>query len=90
MELQIITPESSIFSGEATSVSLPGSDGVFQVLNNHTPIISSLKEGAVRFEPVGEIDTKHPAMSKNGSIVEVLIKGGVAELLNNKLIVLAD
>ena len=35
MKLDIITPESGIFSGEVTAVSLPGKDGIFQVLNNH-------------------------------------------------------
>lgn len=47
MKLEIITPEASLFKGEATSVTLPGLDGVFQVLNNHAPIISSLKSGEV-------------------------------------------
>lgn len=90
MKLEIITPESGIFVGEATSVSLPGTDGVFQVLNNHASIISSLKEGVVKIEATGNVDTSHPLIRKNGTSVEVSIKGGVAELMNNKLIVLAD
>jgi F-type H+-transporting ATPase subunit epsilon len=90
MKLEIITPESAVFSGEVISVSLPGTDGIFQVLNNHAPIISSLKEGVVIVDPVGEVDTNHPAIKNNGSTIEVIIKGGVAELMNNKLIVLAD
>lgn len=46
MLLEIITPEASLFKGEVNSVSLPGLDGVFQVLNNHAPIISALKKGS--------------------------------------------
>ena len=42
MHLEIITPESKIFSGEAEAVQFPGIDGLFQVLNNHAPIISAL------------------------------------------------
>jgi F-type H+-transporting ATPase subunit epsilon len=48
MQLDILTPEKRIFSGEAQSVSLPGSDGRFQVLNNHAPIISSLQKGYLK------------------------------------------
>ena len=50
MKLDIITPESGIFSGEVTAVSLPGKDGIFQVLNNHAPIISALAEGVLSIE----------------------------------------
>jgi len=45
MKLEVITPEANLFAGEAVSVSLPGVDGFFQVLNNHAPIISTLKAG---------------------------------------------
>ena len=54
MKLDIITPESGIFSGEAHSVSLPGKDGIFQVLNNHAPIISALTEGILSIEGAGK------------------------------------
>ena len=90
MKLEIITPESGVFNGEVSSVSLPGTDGVFQVLNNHAPIISSLKEGVVKIEATGNVDASHPSIRKNGASIEVSIKGGVSELMNNKLIVLAD
>ena len=50
MKLEIITPESNVFSGEAKAVSLPGLDGIFQVLNNHAPVISALKKGSLVVE----------------------------------------
>jgi F-type H+-transporting ATPase subunit epsilon len=92
MKLEIITPEASLFKGEATSVSLPGLDGVFQVLNNHAPIISSLKNGEVIFELSGnEADAEMSNLvSRSGSKAHVSIKGGVAELNNNRLIILAE
>ena len=78
MFLEIITPDKKLFSGEVKAVKLPGADGSFGVLNNHAPIISSLKKGTVK---VTEADS---------SIKNFEIKGGVVEMLKNKMIVLAE
>lgn len=76
MLLEIISPEKKLFSGEVSSVTVPGSNGLFQVLNNHAPIISTLKKGAVKVETAeGEKSFE--------------INGGVVEVLNNKIVVLA-
>jgi len=48
MILEIVSPESKLFQGEVTSVSLPGVAGSFQVLNHHAPIVSTLKEGVIK------------------------------------------
>jgi F-type H+-transporting ATPase subunit epsilon len=92
MKLEIITPEASLFKGEATSVTLPGLDGVFQVLNNHAPIISSLKSGEVIFELSGNEGGAEMSnlLVRSGSKVHASIKGGVAELNNNRLVILAE
>jgi F-type H+-transporting ATPase subunit epsilon len=93
MKLEIITPEANIFNGEATAVTLPGLDGLFQILNNHAPIISSLAKGEVKVEVTGQIDKEklHSKIrvDKNNQLF-IPIKGGVAELMNNKLIILAE
>lgn len=89
MILEIITPEASLFKGEVSSVSLPGLDGVFQVLNNHAPIISSLRKGELRFETNNPVEA-NAHLEVSGTSVSVQIKGGVAELNNQKLIVLAE
>ena len=92
MKLDIITPESSIFSGEASAVSLPGKDGIFQVLNNHAPI-SALSEGVLSIElesPLSEEQNHEAIEVESAEKISVKIKGGVAELTNNKLIVLAE
>jgi F-type H+-transporting ATPase subunit epsilon len=89
MILEIITPEASLFKGEVNSVSLPGLDGIFQVLNNHAPIISSLKKGELCFEAVGTVEANNE-LHVSGNTVRVQINGGVAELNNQKLIVLAE
>lgn len=95
MQLEIITPESKIFSGEATAVQFPGLDGSFQVLNNHAPIISALSSGTVKINldatyKAPEKMNKNISVLNNGKELHVAIKGGVIEMQNNKIIVLAE
>jgi F-type H+-transporting ATPase subunit epsilon len=95
MQLEIITPETRIFSGEATAVQFPGLDGSFQVLNGHAPIISALAAGTVKVDLVEAFQetaktTKNITAENGGKIIKVAIKGGVMELQNNKIIVLAE
>lgn len=78
MILEIITPEKQLFSGEVTSVKFPGTNGEFEILNNHAPIISTLSKGEIRV-----ISTKKDTQKFN-------VNGGVIEMQNNKIIVLAD
>lgn len=47
MNLIIVSPESTIYQGEVSSVTPPGTSGAFEVLDNHAPLISSLKTGEV-------------------------------------------
>jgi F-type H+-transporting ATPase subunit epsilon len=93
MKLEIITPESNVFSGEAKAVSLPGLDGIFQVLNNHAPVISALKKGSLVVElehPLTEDQKNDFIAVESPEKISVSINGGVAELNQNKLIVLAE
>jgi F-type H+-transporting ATPase subunit epsilon len=93
MKLEVITPESNLFAGEAVSVSLPGVDGFFQVLNNHAPIISTLKAGEMKVELANSVNQgglSSAVKLEDQKTLRIEIKGGVAELLNNKLIVLAE
>jgi F-type H+-transporting ATPase subunit epsilon len=78
MTLEILTPDKPVFEGEATSVTLPGTLGFFEILNHHAPIISTLEDGKVTV--------------RNGSAKEEVyfIKGGVVEASNNKVVVLAE
>ena len=78
MFLEILSAEEKIFSGEVESVILPGSSGQFQILNNHAPIISTLTKGSIVV-----IDNNNESQNFN-------INGGVIEMQNNKIIVLAD
>ncbi|CAI8230821.1 MAG: ATP synthase epsilon chain [Cryomorphaceae bacterium] len=78
MILEIITPEKEVFNGEVTSVKFPGKSGDFEVLNNHASIISTLTSGNIR---VITIEDKTENFT---------INGGVIEMKQNKIIVLAD
>lgn len=96
MQLEIITPEVNVYAGEAEAVQLPGLDGLFQVLNGHAPIISALKEGVVKIDLLSNFEVTEKTSDliekdlKDSKVIRVTIKGGVAELMNNKLIILAE
>ena len=77
MELHIITPDQKVFEGESSSTTLPGVDGTFQILSDHAPLVSSLGEGNV----VVKTDEGDHVFA---------ISGGVVEVLNNKVVVLAE
>lgn len=77
MKLEIITPERHLFVGEADLVQLPGTDGLFEVLNNHAPMIAALGSGNVK-------------IGNNNNFQSIEIKGGVVEVLNNRILVLAE
>ena len=78
MLVEIITPAKTLYSGEATLVQLPGSEGSFEVMQNHAPIISLLKAGKVK---VKDAENKELFFE---------INGGVMENLKNKLVILAE
>ena len=48
MNVKIIKPDATLYEGEAKLVQLPGIDGLFEILNNHAPIISALQKGKIR------------------------------------------
>ena len=61
MYLEIVTPEASLVSGEVESVTVPGVQGPFQMLNNHAPIVSLLDAGKVLLpKPISELVDDEP------------------------------
>ncbi len=52
MRVVIVSPEKTLFEGEATRIKVPGVQGAFEVLNNHAPIISILSAGKVECDGV--------------------------------------
>lgn len=77
MTLEILTPEKKIYTGEATSVKLPGIDGAFQLLERHAPLISALGKGVIEYKVAGQLQTLD-------------ITGGFVECQNNQVIVLVE
>jgi F-type H+-transporting ATPase subunit epsilon len=76
MQLEILTPEKKVFEGDVSIVTFPGANGSFQIMDNHAPLISLLQEGTIEYK------------GKEGAN-KLKIKGGLVEVLRNKVIVLA-
>ena len=78
MTLEILTPESKIFSGDVYGVQLPGISGSFELLEKHAPMVSALKTGTLKI-----------LKDKNASS-SYTIQSGFVEVLNNKVTVLVE
>jgi F-type H+-transporting ATPase subunit epsilon len=78
MYLEIITPDKKLFSDEVKSIRLPGVDGSFGILDKHAPIISALKKGVVYITDNAQAKHSFP------------INSGIVEMLDNKVIILAE
>ena len=91
MILEIVTPEATLYKGEVESVAVPGVNGEFQMLNNHAPIVSILKDGYVKI--FGDIKIDEEFESKfeiKDKGTWLAINSGTIEMKENKVIVLAD
>ena len=86
MNLEILTPEKKLYSGEVYGVQMPGISGSFEVLEKHAPLISALKPGRLK------ILKDKSALSSGGQnhIANFDIKAGFVEVLNNKVTVLVE
>jgi F-type H+-transporting ATPase subunit epsilon len=78
IKLEVVTPEKSVVSEDVQIVMSPGSEGEFGVLDGHTPFLTTLKNGMVRYK-----DT-------SGSERAVFVSGGFAEALPDKVTILAE
>jgi len=95
MTLEVLTPGKLLYTGEVEHVQMPGLDGSFGVLNNHAPMISALQAGTVS---VNQADKKDGFVQEGAFYHDIAkskefefeISGGVAEINNNKIIILAE
>lgn len=91
MQVEIITPEAVIYKGEADVVSLPGTEGKFQILKNHAPIVSLLEKGEVRIKGNVILNKENEKFfSKKGDDYCLSIVSGTVEMSRNKVVVLVD
>jgi len=78
MNVRIIKPDATLYEGPATLLQLPGTDGLFELLENHAPIISSLTAGRIRLQAEGEEE----------KVFE--IKAGVVKGQQNDILIMAQ
>ena len=78
MQLDILTPEHKVYSGNVFGVQLPGIEGSFEILDKHAPMIATLGKGKMK-------------IIKDKNTTEMYeISGGFVEVLNNKASVLIE
>ena len=91
MYLEIVNPEASLVSGEVESVTVPGVEGEFQMLNNHAPIVSVLQAGKVKFRGNPTIaEAFRNRFTQEGDKWVFHITGGTVECNHNRVMILAD
>jgi len=79
IQVDVVSAEEQIFSGQAKFVALPGEAGELGILPRHTPLITRIRPGAVRIE-----------RADNGDEEFVFVAGGILEVQPNRVTVLAD
>ena len=77
-EFELVSPEALILSGEAEQVVVPGTEGYFTVLENHSAMMSTIKPGVINVKTT-EGDTKH-----------FFVRGGFADISASGLTILAE
>ena len=85
MNLEILTPEKKLYSGEVYGVQMPGISGSFEVLDRHAPLVSALKAGRLKVlkdKPTGSCGQNHFSYFD--------IQSGFVEVLNNKVTVMVE
>jgi F-type H+-transporting ATPase subunit epsilon len=78
MQIEITTPDATIYEGQCSLAQLPGIDGLFEILENHAPLIGILKKGKIKIK------------DENEKFQYFEINGGVAEVRKNLVKVLAE
>ncbi len=78
MNIEILTPEKKLYTGDVYGVQLPGITGLFEILEKHAPLISALGKGNVKI------------LKDKNSFENFSIESGFVEVLNNKVTVLVE
>ncbi|HEY0272071.1 MAG TPA: ATP synthase F1 subunit epsilon [Chitinophaga sp.] len=78
MQLEVLTPEKKLYTGEVYGVQLPGIDGSFEILDRHAPLIAALGKGKMK------------VLTDRHNTAFFTISGGFVEVLNNTATVLIE
>lgn len=94
MLLEIVSPEGHLYKGEVTAVTVPGTDGEFQMLNHHANIVSVLAAGTIKiavpdFKTNDAFSSRFTKSDKDQKFL-MPIKSGTLEMKDNKIIILVD
>ncbi|MFZ4059816.1 MAG: ATP synthase F1 subunit epsilon [Bacteroidia bacterium] len=78
MNLLVVTPDQTLFNGPIKLVQCPGTDGSFELMDNHAALISTLKKGKLRI------------VETSGTETSIDIQSGVVEISDNQVTILAE
>lgn len=78
MNVEILTPEKKLYSGDVYGVQLPGITGLFEILEKHAPLVSALGKGGIKI------------LKDKNNFEQFTIESGFVEVLNNKVTVLVE
>jgi len=78
MRIEIVSPEKQLYVGEVSMAQFPGTEGSFQVLNNHAPMIATIAPGIIRVR------------TEAGAEETIDVNGGIVEIQKNRILVLAE
>jgi F-type H+-transporting ATPase subunit epsilon len=78
MNVEILTPEKKLYSGDVYGVQLPGITGLFEILDKHAPLVSALGKGTIKI------------LKDKNTFESFSIVSGFVEVLNNKATVLVE
>ena len=77
LKFDLVSPEKLVLSAEVDAVQIPGAEGDFGVLPNHSPVMSVIREGVLRVE-------------NDGTVTEYQLDGGFADVTPEGVTVLAE
>lgn len=78
LKFELVSPERLLLSAEVQQVTVPGTEGLFTVLPNHAPVLSTLRPGVV------------DVVTSEGTVERIFVRGGFAEVNPHGLTVLAE
>ena len=97
MHLEVVSPETVLFSSDVDSITVPGTNGEFQMLNNHAAIVSTLKQGIIKIQvhsqPTLDFENLNQKIERHvddDKILTIAIHSGTIEMKDNKAMILVD